>query len=60
MQQLVWLRDFNDRQGDQVPNFLAGREKSHLNYLSHITRKPVFEVFDQVSLKPVCSATEAG
>ena len=27
-------------------------------YESHITRKPVFGVFDQVRLKPACSATE--
>ena len=28
-------------------------------YLSLITRKPVFGVFDQVRHKPACSATEA-
>ena len=26
--------------------------------MSLVTRKPVFEVFDQVRLKPVCSAIE--
>ena len=30
----------------------------HMLFLSHITRKPVFGVPDQVRLKPVCSATE--
>ena len=29
------------------------------HHLSHITRKPVFGVCDQVRLKPDCSATEA-
>ena len=28
-------------------------------HMSHVTRKPVFEIFDQVRLKPACSATEA-
>ena len=28
-------------------------------YMSLVTRKPVFRVFDQVRLKPVCSAAEA-
>ena len=27
-------------------------------YTSHVTRKPVFRVFDQLRLKPACSATE--
>ena len=27
-------------------------------YMSHLTRKPVFGVCDQVRLKPACSATE--
>ena len=27
--------------------------------MSHVTRKPVFGVCDQVRLKPACSATEA-
>ena len=31
----------------------------HKNQTSHITRKPVFGVFDQVNLKQGCSATEA-
>ena len=28
-------------------------------YLGHVTRKPVFGVFDKVRLKPVCSAKVA-
>ena len=28
-------------------------------YMSHVTRKPVFGVFNQVRLKPACAATEA-
>ena len=28
-------------------------------HMSHVTRKPVFGVFDQVRLKRVCAATEA-
>ena len=28
-------------------------------YVSHVERKPVFGIFDQVRLKPACSATEA-
>ena len=28
-------------------------------YLSHVMRKPVFGVFDQVRLKPACAAIEA-
>ena len=28
-------------------------------YMSLVTRKPVFRVFDQVRLKPACAATEA-
>ena len=31
----------------------------HVLLLSHIMRKPVFRVSDQVRLKPYCSATEA-
>ena len=27
-------------------------------YMSHVTREPIFGVFDQVRLKPACSATE--
>ena len=30
-----------------------------LSHMSLITRKPVFEIFDQVRLKPACAATEA-
>ena len=30
-----------------------------LNQLNHVMRKPVFGVFDQVRLKPACSASEA-
>ena len=29
-----------------------------LSYMSHIMRKPVFGIFDQVRLKPACSAHE--
>ena len=28
-------------------------------YLSLVARKPAFGIFDQVSLKPACAATEA-
>ena len=31
----------------------------HYNNMSHVMRKPVFEVCDQVRLKPVCSAKGA-
>ena len=34
------------------------QEQIHCDDLSHVTRKPIFWVFDQVRLKPVCSATE--
>ena len=27
-------------------------------HMSHVTRKPVFGIFDQVRIKPACSATE--
>ena len=30
-----------------------------IHNMSCVTRNPVFRVFDQVRLKPVCSATEA-
>ena len=38
--------------------------KTKQNFLYHwfmslVTRKPVFEIFDQVRHKPACSATEA-
>ena len=29
------------------------------SYMSHVTSKPVFGVFNQVRLKRVCAATEA-
>ena len=32
----------------------------YCDHMSLVMRKPVFGVFDQVRLKPVCSATEAG
>ena len=28
------------------------------DYLRHVTRKPVFEVCDQITLKPICSAID--
>ena len=31
-----------------------------IQYLSRITTKPVFRVFDQVKYKPCCTATEDG
>ena len=34
------------------------KNKSHLQ-MSHVTRKPVFDVCDQVRLKPACSADES-
>ena len=45
------------------PKFMV--ETEHLDkaanglYISHVVRKPVFGVSDQVRLKPACSATEA-
>ena len=41
---------------------LAVRKKKSINTkknISHVTRKPVFGIFDQVRLKPACSDTEA-
>ena len=37
-------------------NYCTG---THHSDMSHVTRKPVFGVFNQVRLKPACSATEA-
>ena len=36
-----------------------GAKSPTSDQVSLVTRKPVFLVFDQVRLKPVCSATEA-
>ena len=33
--------------------------KTNMYDLSHVMRKPVFGIFDQVRLKPACSATDA-
>ena len=40
----------------QIFNYCTG---THHSDMSHVTRKPVFGVCDQVRLKPACSATEA-
>ena len=41
------------------PNFSEFYGKQGLVYLSHITKKPVFGVCDQLRLKPASAATEA-
>ena len=45
-----------------LPVIRAGDRITRSTYrvlkMSLVTRKPVFGVFDQVRLKPVCSATE--
>ena len=35
-------------------------QSKYLNYLSHITRKPVFRVSEQARHKPGCATTEDG
>ena len=42
---------------DELPD--APNPSKYMTHLSPVTRKPVFRVFDQVSLKPACTAIEA-
>ena len=42
-----------------IENSLSMALRGGVNKLSHVTGKPVFEICDQVRLKPACAATEA-
>ena len=58
------MDQYEDGTGDQRDRnvgLVAGdqdRELGMIHYKSHVTRKPVFGVCDQLWLKPACSATE--
>ena len=41
-------------------SWLANGRQFPGDKLSHVTRKPVFGVWDQLGLKPTCSADETG
>ena len=43
---------------DRIANIIDSPGQHQFLYMSHVTRKPVFGVCDQVRLQPVCSADE--
>ena len=43
----------------KLRNAYSKRSRAFHHYMSYVMRKPVFGVFDQVRLKPACSASEA-
>ena len=54
----IYFKDCRDGYTTPASRYFFKGKKIFGTYLSLVTRKPVFGVFDQVRLKPACAAKE--